>query len=236
MTAPVFPPLLHGEASGDPHETACARATQGCDAGLVVYDLGANTLRAAIVFAPELPLGDAMAMLPLCAIAFQNALGALAPPEIAVHLDWTGGVRLNGASCGGFRASASSTDPAAIPDWLVISFTLPLWPAGDPATGAEPGATPDQTTLFGEGCTDLDPVLLLEAWARHSLVWLNRWEDEGNAPLHREWVGLGPQKEAQITAGGQTGSYVGLDERMGLLLQQGGKTALIPLTELLETG
>ena len=82
--SPVFPPLLTGAQAEDPFAQACAEARQGCDAGLVLYNLGPSVLQAAIVFAPEVPLAQAMAMLPLCAVGFQNALGALAPPEVAV--------------------------------------------------------------------------------------------------------------------------------------------------------
>ena len=58
----------------------------GCDAGLVVHNISPDTLRAAIVFAPEVTLEEAIVMLPTCGIGFQNALGALAPPAVAVHL------------------------------------------------------------------------------------------------------------------------------------------------------
>ena len=101
MNAPSFPPLFSGlavESQVDPFDKACAEAARGCDAGLVVHDLGANLLRAALVFAPDVELVDAMAMLPLCGVGFQNALGALGPPEVAVHLEWAGGLRINGAS------------------------------------------------------------------------------------------------------------------------------------------
>ena len=104
MNEPTFPPLLSGlAASGDPFDAAIAQAALGCDAGLVIYNLAADALRAAIVFAPEVPLDDAIAMLPACGIGFQNALGALAPPEVAVHLHWHGGIRVNGATCGRCR-------------------------------------------------------------------------------------------------------------------------------------
>ena len=69
-------------------------------------------LMAAMVMAPEVPLEDAMAMLPTCGVGFQNALGALAPPEVAVHLEWAGGLRINGASCGRMRVAAGGNDPA----------------------------------------------------------------------------------------------------------------------------
>ena len=104
--APTFPPLMSGLAvtgQEDPFEAACQRAVLGCDAGLIVYNLGADQLRAAIVFAPEVPLQKAMAMLPTCGIGLQNALGSLAPPEVAVHLEWGGGLRINGGRCGRLR-------------------------------------------------------------------------------------------------------------------------------------
>jgi BirA family biotin operon repressor/biotin-[acetyl-CoA-carboxylase] ligase len=84
MITPSFPPLFTGrDANGnDPFALACATAEAGCDAGLVIYDLAPNTLRAAIVFAPDVSLARAAVMLPICGVGFQNALGALAPPEV----------------------------------------------------------------------------------------------------------------------------------------------------------
>ena len=57
--SPVFPPLLTGAQAEDPFAQACAEARQGCDAGLVLYNLGPSVLQVAIVFAPEVPLARA---------------------------------------------------------------------------------------------------------------------------------------------------------------------------------
>lgn len=232
MSTPAFPPLFSGLAAAggaDPFDTARAQATQGCDAGLVVYDLGADTLRAALVFAPDVPLEDAVAMLPLCAVGFQNALGALAPPEIAVHLEWQGGLRINGASCGRVRAQASTQDPKTVPDWLIVGLEMPLWPQSD-----DTGYTPDQTALYAEGCMDVDAVALLESWVKHTLVGINRWLDEGAGPLHTEWSGLAHGIGEDIEIMGRSGTFLGVDERFGLLLRHSEKTDLIPLTLALE--
>lgn len=226
----TFPPLMWGEvAHGDAMEHACLRATMGCDAGLVSYNLGGSEMQAALVFAPEVPLADAMAMLPLCGVGFQNALGAIAPPEVAVHLEWNGGIRVNGAQCGHFRAMASDTDPEQVPDWLVIGFTLPLLPEND-----TPGETPDRTSLYAEGCADVSPARLLEAWARHTLNWITRWESEGTRALHNEWRGLAHGIGEDVTQNGLTGSFLGVDERFGMLLRDDNATHLIPLTTVLE--
>jgi BirA family transcriptional regulator, biotin operon repressor / biotin---[acetyl-CoA-carboxylase] ligase len=230
MTTPEFPPLFSGQdAKGqDPFALACDAADKGCDAGLVFYDLGASSLRAAIVFAPDVPLADAAAMLPVCGVGFQNALGALAPPEVGVHLGWDGGIYLNGGRAGQLAMAASGTDPEAEPDWLVVALTLSLWPDSD-----DTGLTPDQTALYAEGCADVAPHHLLEAWVRHTLVGINSWADGGMAKLHAEWSGLAHFLEGQITVAGQTGSYVGLDENLGLLLKIDQETVLIPLTATL---
>ena len=232
MTGPSFPPLLNGLAvtgATDPFDKACAQALLGCEAGLVVYNLSANNLRAALVLAPEVPLEDAVAMLPLCGVGFQNALGALAPPEVAVHLDWEGGIFVNGAVCGKLRMAASHADPAVRPDWIVVGIEIPLWPETD-----QPGENPGETALYAEGCADVDATALLESWARHSLVGINRWQDDGAGPLHKEWRGLARNIGETVQIQGKAGTFVGVDERFGLLLRDGETTTLIPTTTLLE--
>lgn len=229
--APTFPPLLSGEDAGaeDPVDRASALAALGCDAGTVVFSLQADRLRAALVFAPEVPLEEAMAMLPLCGVGLQNALGALGPAELAVHLGWDGGIFVNGASCGRLRVRASAADPAAVPDWLVVGIELPLV-----QTEVDPGVRPDVTALYDEGCADLDPVRLLESWARHTLVWINRWSGEGARPLHAEWMGLARGVGEPVEIAGRSGTFLGVDERFGLLLRTGTGTELIPLSSQLE--
>jgi biotin-(acetyl-CoA carboxylase) ligase len=232
MSAPAFPPLLSGLAvSGaiSPFDKARAMAALGCDAGLVVHNVTESHLAAALVMAPEVPLARAMAMLPACGVGFQNALGALGPPEVAVHLEWAGGIRVNGARCGRLRVAAGGTDPAALPGWLVVGLEVPLLPASD-----RPGETPDETALVEEGCAEVDPVTLLEAWARHTLVWINAWEDDGPRALHAEWRGLAWGMGEPHDRDGESGTWLGVDEDFGMLLRVGDATRLIPLTTLLE--
>lgn len=226
----TFPPLMTGEAAGpgqDPFDLARQKAELGVDAGLVVYDLGADTLRAALVLAPEVPLAQAMAMLPTCGVGFQNALGALAPPEVAVHLDWGGGLRINGARCGSLRIAASTDDPAAQPDWLVVALELPLWPQGDG------GETPDQTALYAEGCAEVTAPRLLESWTRHCLHWINRWDEGDLKALHAEWQGLAHGIGEDRQQAGLNGTFLGVDADFGMLLRDDTTTHLIPLTTVL---
>ncbi len=234
MNTPTFPPLMSGHAvdgQDDPFQIACQKAELGCDAGLVVYNLGADHMSAALIFAPEVALAQAMAMLPACGVGFQNALGALAPPEVAVHLEWGGAIRVNGARCGQLRVASSTDDPGSIPNWLVVGLSLRLWPASQ-----DTGVSPDKTALYAEGCTDVTAPALLEAWTRHCLHWITRWEDDnGPKALHTDWRGLVYGIGETVAECGQTGQFLGVDEDFGLLLRETDTTRLIPLTTQLET-
>lgn len=236
LADPTFPPLFQGlrlDGGIEPFSKACAIAALGCDSGTIVYNIGSNRMAAAIVFAPEINLEDAMAMLPACGVGFQNALGALAPPEVSVHLGWQGKIYINGASCGAFTVAASTDDPCAAPDWLTVGFALPLLPTVD----RDASASPDQTTLFEEGCVEVSPAELLESWSRHTLVWINRWSDDGPEALHREWRGLangiGEDKEVDWQGERLSGKFLGVDEKFGMLLRKGDDTHLLPLSGLL---
>ena len=226
----TFPPLMWGEAaSDDALGHAARRAALGCDAGLIAHVLAADRVEAALVFAPEVALAQAMTMLPVCGVGLQNALGALAPPEVAVHLEWDGGIRVNGATCGRFRVLSSTTEPAATPDWLVVGWGMPLIPASE-----DTGTTPDETALYAEGCADVSAPALVEAWARHTLSWITRWEDTGNRGLAAEWRGLVHGVGEPTSRGDLKGTFLGVDEDFGMLLRDDKTTHLIPLTDLLK--
>lgn len=234
----TFPPLFTGEAvSGttDPFEKACAKAMIGCDGGLLVHSVTPDQMRAAIVFAPETPLEQAMVALITCGVGFQNAMGALAPPEVSVHLGWQGDIYVNGGRAGRLRVAASGTDPAAEPDWLVVGLEIDLLPQSN----GETGERPNETCLFMEGCGDVSPIRLLEAWSRHTLVWLNEVENDGPRALHGQWSGLAKGLGEEITLAvteTPTGTFVGIDEQFGMLLKNGSETQLIPLSRVLGIG
>lgn len=232
-TLPSFPPMFRGEAlraDMDPFAKAISSAMRGIDPGLIVWSEDTTSARAALVLAPEEPLERAMAMLFAAALGLSDAMGALAPPEVAVHFVWPDRVKINGALCGHLQATASTTKPDEEPNWLVVGFEIPLLPVRD----NEPGATPDQTTLAEEGCGEITAAELIGSWSRHTLVWINRYVDDGMAPLHGAWRDkcdtLGEVIEAPTS-----GVFMGLDELGGMLLKNGSGTHCYPLTQILES-
>ena len=229
MKSIEFPPLLTGLAvAGDPFQVACVAATKA-EPGTVFYSPDEQVMQAAVLLAPEVPLSEAVGVAFAIALGLNDALGALAPPEVGVHLEWPDRLRVNGARCGRLRLAAPTADPQAEPDWLVVGVEVRVLPRD----GAEPGEQADQTCLYEEGCGEITSAMLVETWARHMMNWLHIFLTDGFAPLHEEWRakahGLGAAVDYP-----EPGSFVGLDEWGGMILKSGDATRILPLTDYME--
>ena len=228
---PSFPPLLSGEVvpnNMDPFEKAVSRAIAGVDSGTVFYSEAGDTLRAALVLAPETPLEQAIQAVYVAQIGFAESLGALAPPEVPVHFQWPDRIKVNGALYGTVRFAVDVSDPDAHPNWLVLGIEVPFIPQSD-----DPGANPNETCLLDEGCSDVTPMALLESWSRHTLLWLTYFLDDGFERLHKEWRPrcdtLGEEVDSP-----KPGVFVGLDEKGRMLLRTGAMTETISLIQFAE--
>ncbi|MEE2775005.1 MAG: biotin/lipoate--protein ligase family protein [Pseudomonadota bacterium] len=226
---PFFPPLFRGMALpefGDPFSKAIAAAMSNEDPGLIVYSEDASNLNAAITLAPEMPLEKSAGAIFVVLLGFADSLGSLAPPEVAVHFVWPDIIKINGAKCGKLKFQASTKEHSKEPDWLVIGLSVPFIADKD----WDPGSSPNETVLMHEGCIDLTPLMLLESWSKHSLVWMNRFLDEGFKPIHRAWCekcdSIGePVKYPK------TGKFMGLDELGNMILRTDKTTRTLKIMD-----
>lgn len=222
-----FPPLLTGIAvAGDPVQAALASVADEVEPGTVFYGSDPARLQTAIVLAPEEPLSSAARVAFAMALGLNDALGALAPPEVGVHLTWPDRIKVNGAHCGTLTLAASTDDPHAEPDWLIVGLEVPLILPG----ATEPGHDPDRTSLHEEGCAGLLSPDLIEAWSRHMMNWLHIYLTEGFEPLHREWRAKADGLGEPVTYP-ETGTFLGLDEWGGMILKTGSATRILRLTD-----
>lgn len=218
------PPLLSAvplPAEADPFRQACANASQA-QPGTLYYAREPDAARAALVLAPEMALGEAIGVLFAAKLGLSDAIGALGPAEVAVHMRWPDRIAVNGAPCATLRAAASHCEPAGEPDWLVTAIDVPLSAAGSSATA-----------LHEEGCGAITAAALIESWSRHTLVWIHRFLADGFAPLNAAWSAKCDQLGKPVTHP-REGTFVGLDERGGMRLRHEGGTALVPLTTVLD--
>lgn len=236
---PSFPPLFTGVRTPvgvDPlaKAAAAAGAPDGVAAGTLFWSDRDDALDAALALAPENALGDAMAMVFAVANGLGDAIGALTPPEVALTWEWPDIVKVNGARCGTVRAEAAGRDPEATSPWLVVGVTIQIAARSD----AEPGRDPSVTALIEEGCADLTRQRLLESWSRHSLVWINRWLDDGFRPLHDAWVARverrGETVDLAYAGARREGLFLGLDERGGMLMKTPDGVETLDLVHMLD--
>ena len=222
---PVFPPLLSGravEAGASTFAVASrAAASRAAGAGELFWSQAVDRLDLAVVLEPEVDEARALQVHFVLMVACGDSVGALGPPELALQYRWPTAILANGAQVGRARlALPVAGDTAAPPAWMVAGVEMAMLGAPN---RPEPGLLPEQTTLWDEGCGDMDPVSLVESIARHFLAWLNIWQDDGFKPVHEAWLARCEERGGELSldhAGKRhQGRFLGLDEDGNLLLQ-----------------
>ncbi len=236
----TLPPLLLAQPPVPADGDALAQAVAACQAGEAevgsFYLVDSSTrLNLAVVLGPEVESRRCWEMLFLTAVAFGDAVGAIAPPELAVHYRWPAAIQVNGASAGRVRlVLAPELDEEGAPLWMALGLLANVQPE---EAGAEPGVYMDRTTLANEGAIDLSVIDWAEAFARHLLVWIHTWEDSGFRQVHKTWWGRHDPKAERFSwqQEGQrrSGRPIGLDEHGSLLVESDGETLLVEPKTLL---
>lgn len=242
LAAPVFPPLLTGRpvaAGADAFSLARQAAAQGlAGAGDAFWSEAVDRLDVAVVLEPEVGLTEAIQAHMALMVAFGDALGALSPPEVAVHYRWPSTILVNGAEVGRARlASPDALAGSAVPPWLVAGLEIAI----KRPDLAEPGLDPSHTSLWEEGCGNLDRTRLVESVSRHFLAWIDTWQSEGVRPVVEAWLARAVDRGRDISLahdGRQIeGRFLGLDEHGNLLVQSAaGAEALSLAAALLADG
>lgn len=234
-----LPPAFRGVAAGeghDAHGAARKLAAQGADPGTFVWTQRQGVADCAVVLAPEEALANSLPAAYVAMLALGDALGTIIPPAVPLAFGWPDRILVNGGAVGGIRLLAAPTDTAeSVPDWIVSGFTLRL---RAPARRGEPGREPSRTTLEAEGCGDVAAPALLEGFARHFLTWMNRWQEDGFAPVKAAWLaraaGYGA-KNAGLELGGPWAErkLLRMDADGGVVFSEDGKETRLPLAGIL---
>src|SRR5215472_14283097 len=178
----------------DPNASARAPAPAHLVATRVAAEEGAGTLvyvgrfdlaEFAVVLEPEEPLKTARRALYAVLTALADALAAHAPPERPITFDWPDGVRVDGGLVGGARlAWPERADENEPPAWLVFAAMIRTVAMGD----EESGLRPLSAALEQEGFDDLGSGRLVESFARHLMVALDAWQEQGFGEIAKNYL------------------------------------------------
>jgi len=161
-------------------------------AGTLVYVGRFDLAEFAVVLEPEEPLKTARRTLYAGLAALADALAVHAPPERPITFDWPDAVRVDGGLVGGARlgwpAGADESEP---PAWLVLGVMIRTVAMGE----TEPDLTPLSAALEQEGFDDLGSGRLVESFARHFMVAIDAWQEQGFGEIAKNYLArLVPEK------------------------------------------
>ena len=137
-----------------------------------------GTLRFAVVLAPDRPMPDPGVVSNLGSLALFDAMAALAPPQVPVHLTPPGGLSVDGAQVAAVRSTLAPSTAGEVPEWAVLGFEVDV-----SGHAADPGGAPDRTSLHEEGFGDVTAADVLVNTLRHLLMWMDAWGQDGPAAL-----------------------------------------------------
>lgn len=236
---PVFS-VLQLDGCEDIHERAEQAAAQGAEEGALLWTtrqthtrrrvgvVGEGHLYAALVLRPDdLPYDRSGELLLLAMLCAGAAVARHAAAMTDLRYDWPNGIRISGAHLGGVDMTGH-VDADGHARWLVLSVALRM--RGQPQPG-------DYTTasLSQDADSDAQPGEVLETYAREFLSLLNRWADDGFAPLLRLWRTHHHPGEAAVRidlpSESLEGRVIELDARGRLLLRTGQTERRIALHE-----
>ncbi len=164
----------------DPWTAALYATARGAEPGSVFWSSEQGWCRTALVLAPDRPLQGIGEILHLGSLALFDALAALAPPQVPMHLIVPDGLAVDGGRVATLRVETAAAAPGAVPEWAVLGIDV----AVDRITAA-PGEQPDQTCLHEEGFGDVTAADVLTHTCRHLLNWLDAWGQDGPPSLAR---------------------------------------------------
>ena len=163
-----------------------------------------------MVLEPEEPLRTARRAVYAGLAALADALAALAPPEKAIEFVWPGTIEIDGGVAGGGQLAWPDTPENEPPPWLVFGGMIRTVSMAE----GDPGLRPLSAALEDEGFDDFGSARLVESFARHLMVQVDGWQDEGFAAVARDYLPrLKPEK----------GVSRSIDDNGDLLVRRVGK-------------
>ncbi len=231
--APRLPPayrLVALDEVGSTNDEARALAEDGAEDGTLVWAQSQRAGRGrrgrswhsppgnlylSLVLRPDRAPAEAAQLSFVAALGAAAAIGAVAPPLTEIAYKWPNDILVNDRKVAGILLESSITGGSRL-DWLVLGMGMNL--AAAPTETDFPA-----TSLRDEGCGAIAPALMLERFSRHLLAWINRWLDDGFAPVRAAWLrdakGIGEPISVALGEETVVGRFVEIDETGALVLE-----------------
>ena len=225
--------LAVGENAEDGTLVWARRQTAGRGRHGRVWDSPAGNLYCSLVLRPKCTVAEAPQLCFVVALALFDGIGSVCEAGLVVSCKWPNDILLGDRKVAGILLECEAGDGPE-PAFVIVGLGVNV--VSYPEDAAFPA-----TSLRAQGCASLSEIDVLEAFARHFLVWTDRWLDGGFAPVRKVWLqrakGLG--EPIRVRLGNETlaGTFAGLDADGALILgQEGGERRIAAGDVFLEAG
>lgn len=230
MQLPRLYELVQRDALDDVLLEACRHADAGADEGRVIHAAAQSAasgrcgqpwlsvpggLYAAVILRPEQALEQAAQLSLVAAVSLAAAIADHVEPLTELHLGWPNDLLLRQAKVGTVQLRWRADGDAL--RWMVLGTYVNV--AQAPASLGL-----DAACLREEGESVSNAADLLGSFARHFLVWIDRWANEGFAPVRKAWLqraaGIGAPCVLRAGDRSVTGQVRNVADDGALLLEQ----------------
>ena len=185
-----------------------------------------GALHCAVVLRPELATARLGEFVPLGVVALGMALAGSVAPMTELRYRWPNAVVLGDGRVAGVWLSAGS-------DWLVLATSVNVTETANAENFRH------TCVWFDGGNPEATVATLLEAYARHLVSWLARWDEEGFAPVLRHFRIRAEQIHADVALclpGGirVTGRADAIDESGSVLVATSDGTRSVTINEYMD--
>jgi hypothetical protein len=168
---------------GDAFAHAKAHAAE-LGAGALVYVGRFDLAEFAVVLEPEQPLRTARRAFYAGMAALIDALVAHAPPQKPIACVWPDAIEVDAGLVGGGQLAWPEGPEDAAPAWLVFGAMIRTVSMVE----GEPGVRPLSAALEDEGFDEVGSGALVEAFARHLMLHVDAWQEQGFAPVAKSYL------------------------------------------------
>lgn len=175
-----------------------------------------GNLYLSLVLRPECTPAEATQLSFVAALGLGDAVGSVAPPMVEVRYKWPNDVMFNDRKGAGILLESRVSTEGGL-DWLILGVGVNV------QSYPEDTSYPATSLRFEGAPAELGATEVLEAFARHFMVWVNRWLEDGFGPVRQTWLshakGLGEAVEVRLPKETLSGIFKDLDDRGALRIE-----------------
>lgn len=187
-----------------------------------------GNLYASLILRPECPVGRAAQLGFVAALAVGDMLDATSGGLDGLSYKWPNDVLVHGRKIAGILLE-SELGEGEIPKFVIVGVGINL-------ISSPPDTEFPATSVAEQGLRPVSPARAVEEVTRYCHAWVQRWREEGFAPIRAAWraraISVGEVIRVRLEAVTLHGRFLDIDQQGALLLENAGELRRIRAGEI----